>query len=93
MPSDPGDGEGIRHDPLAHDQRRVGRRAAAGRLTRGRSRVLGGVAYGVAEFVGANPRHVRWLFALASLLSLGIGAIVYALLWLLLPLDEHGSGT
>jgi phage shock protein PspC (stress-responsive transcriptional regulator) len=49
------------------------------------------VAAGIAHFVGSEPRAVRWLLVLTTLLSLGIGALIYALLWLLLPANDSGT--
>ena len=47
--------------------------------------VIGGVVGGVAEFIDANPRTLRVIFAVAAFLSVGIVAVAYALLWLMLP--------
>lgn len=82
--------ESATNDRLPHDQRRARRPQGPRRLTRSRDRVLAGVAGGVAAFVGADPRSLRWLFAVAALLTLGIGVLVYGLLWLLLPPPEAG---
>jgi phage shock protein C len=77
-------------DHLPHQHRRARRLDSAARLTRSRSdRVLGGVMGGVAKHVGANPLHVRLLFAASVLLSLGIAFGVYLLLWLLLPAEPR----
>jgi phage shock protein PspC (stress-responsive transcriptional regulator) len=43
------------------------------------------VAGGIADYVDAPAATVRWIVAIATILSLGIGALIYALLWLLLP--------
>lgn len=79
-------------DPLPHDQRRARRPSGDRALRRGRATVLGGVASGVAAYVGADPRVVRWLFVVALPLSLGIALPLYLLLWLLLPSHESGPG-
>jgi signal transduction histidine kinase len=56
-----------------------------------RARVLGGVCGGIAEATGIDVTLVRIGFVLLSLGS-GIGVLVYAVAWLLLPLDgETGS--
>jgi phage shock protein PspC (stress-responsive transcriptional regulator) len=34
---------------------------------------------------------VRWIVAIATILSLGIGALIYGLLWLLLPRSGGAS--
>lgn len=73
-------------DPLLHQQRRARRPTGAAPLRRSaRDRRLGGVAGGVAAFVGANPTWVRAAFVLVAVLSLGIGVPVYLALWWLLP--------
>ena len=83
-PPDPRDS--LPHDSLPHDQRRARRPDTTARLTRSRSdRVLTGVLGGIAEYVGANPRTVRVVFAVATFLSGGILVVGYLLLWWLLP--------
>ncbi len=71
---------------LPHDQRRARRPDTAGVLRRSKqNRMIAGIVGGVAEYIGANPRRVRLVFALATFFSGGILAIGYLLLWLLLP--------
>ncbi len=73
-------------DSLPHDQRRARRPDTTRKLTRSRrDRVLTGVLGGISEYVGANPRTVRVVFAVATFLSGGILLIGYLLLWWLLP--------
>ena len=75
-------------DPLRHAQRRARRPLGADApLRRSRRRVFGGVCGGIADFVGARPNVVRgiWLFSLLP--SLGITALAYPAMWLLLPLE------
>ena len=81
-----------RRDTLLHDQRRARRPNKPGRLTRSRdNRVVAGVMGGIAEYVDANPRTVRILFALSLPLSGFITLLGYLLLWLLLPLEKEGG--
>jgi len=76
----------MNHDSLPHDQRRARRPDTTRKLTRSRrDRVLTGVLGGISEYVGANPRTVRILFAVVTFLSGGILGIGYLLLWWLLP--------
>jgi len=77
----------IPSDPLAHDQRRARRPVgASGPLLRSRrSKVVAGVCGGIAGFVGAPPNAVRTLWLLSLLPSLGLTALAYPALWLLLP--------
>lgn len=49
--------------------------------------LLGGVAAGLARHLGVKPLVVRVFFVIAALV-LGLGVILYAVLWLLLPTDE-----
>jgi len=76
----------MKHDSLPHDQRRARRPDTTRKLMRSRrDRVLTGVLGGISEYVGANPRTVRVLFAAATVFSGGILGIGYLLLWWLLP--------
>ena len=51
-----------------------------------RYRILGGVCGGLAEWLGWSPTLVRVLYVVGSILSAAFpGAIVYVVLWLLLP--------
>lgn len=72
-------------DPLLHDQRRARRPQTGQPLRRSRDRVLGGVAGGVAEFIGVGKTPTRSIFAVTVPLSIGITAVGYAILWALLP--------
>ena len=93
-PSDPAHrGPG---DPLRHDQRRARRPiGATAPLQRSRRRVLGGVCAGIASFIGARTSVVRAIWLVSLLPSLGITALAYPAMWLLLPLepapDPHGA--
>ena len=51
-----------------------------------RNRIIGGVASGVAEHLGAPIWAVRLTFV-AMVLAAGFGLVVYLLLWLLAPLE------
>jgi phage shock protein PspC (stress-responsive transcriptional regulator) len=72
-------------DALRHDHRRARRPAAAARLGRSHRRLIGGVAAGVAEFTGADPKTVRWLWLITLPLSGGLTAVAYLALWAMLP--------
>ncbi len=75
-------------DPLRHQQRRARRPVGASApLLRRRRRVLGGVCGGIADFVGARANVVRGIWLLSLLPSLGITALAYPAMWLLLPLE------
>jgi phage shock protein C len=80
-------------DPLPHRQRRA-RRPAGARAVLARSRddrIVGGVCGGIAGFVGARPRTVRWLWVVSLLPSLGVTALAYPAMWWLLPLQPAPS--
>ena len=54
-----------------------------------RSRILGGVCGGIADWLGWDPTVVRVLFVLVSLFSAAFpGIVVYVLLWVLMPLEH-----
>lgn len=56
-------------------------------------RLLGGVAAGLATHLGLTPLQVRIAFIVLAVLS-GFGVIVYAALWVLLPIrDELADAT
>jgi phage shock protein PspC (stress-responsive transcriptional regulator) len=51
-----------------------------------RSKILGGVCGGIAEWLGWDPTTVRVLYVLASILSAAFpGTIVYIVLWIVVP--------
>lgn len=61
------------------------------RIYRSRSeRLVGGVAGGVAIYLGIDPLFVRLGFLVLSLLN-GFGALLYFLLWVLLPNEGNLS--
>lgn len=62
------------------------------RITRSRiDRMLGGVASGLALYLGVDPTLVRLAFIVLSLLN-GFGALLYITLWLIVP-NEGALGT
>jgi phage shock protein C len=78
-----------KEDDLLHEQRRARRPNTRGVLHRPRDgRRLGGVAIGIASFIGADTRVVRGLWLLSLPLSFGLTVFGYALLWLLLPSER-----
>ena len=83
-----GPGPSRARDPLRHAQRRARRPLGADApLLRSRRRVFGGVCGGIADFVGTRPGVVRGIWLLSLLPSLGITALAYPAMWLLLPLE------
>jgi phage shock protein C len=68
--------------------------APAGRPLRRsrRHRILGGVCGGVANWLGWNPTLVRIAYVAVSVCSAAFpGVLVYLVLWLLMPLEDHPS--
>ena len=58
------------------------------RLARSRDlRMVGGVAGGIATYFAIDPVIVRLAFVLLTLLN-GIGAIIYLVLWLIVPNED-----
>jgi phage shock protein PspC (stress-responsive transcriptional regulator) len=54
-----------------------------------RHRIVAGVCGGLAEWLGLPPVLVRILFVLIGALPLLSGILVYAVLWLLIPEEDH----
>jgi phage shock protein C len=55
-------------------------------LRRSRSRFLGGVCGGLAQWLGWDATLVRILFVLVSVLSAAFpGILVYVILWVVMP--------
>lgn len=53
------------------------------------SKVLGGVASGIANFIGIDPVIIRILFVLLSFSSFGLVSLGYILLWIFVPAKEQ----
>ncbi|HEX9189364.1 MAG TPA: PspC domain-containing protein [Vicinamibacteria bacterium] len=53
-----------------------------------RHRIVAGVCGGLAEWLGRGPLLVRVLFVLVGALPFLSGILVYAALWLLIPLED-----
>jgi phage shock protein C len=56
-------------------------------------RVLGGVCAGLARRFGLDPWVARMLFVLVLLVIPGSQILVYPLLWVLMPNEEHSFAT
>jgi phage shock protein PspC (stress-responsive transcriptional regulator) len=58
-----------------------------------RSRVLGGVCGGLAQWLGWSPTVVRIVYVAVSVCSAAFpGILVYVILWLVMPLEDRSSG-
>ena len=49
------------------------------------NRKIGGVCGGLGEYFEIDPTVVRVVFILIALLSIGLGAIAYILIWMIIP--------
>jgi phage shock protein PspC (stress-responsive transcriptional regulator) len=54
-----------------------------------KDRILGGVCAGLGEHLDVDPNIIRLIWATVTVLSFGVGVIVYILAWILIP--EPGS--
>jgi phage shock protein C len=51
-----------------------------------KNRIIAGVCGGIAEWLGWDPTAVRVLYVIGSILSVAFpGAIVYVILWAVMP--------
>ncbi len=55
------------------------------RLTRSSNRMIAGVCGGIAEYLGWDPTMVRVIYALLSVFTAFAGALVYIILWIVMP--------
>jgi phage shock protein C len=62
-----------------------------GRLTRSRDAMVGGVAAGLANWIGADPTLVRIAWALLVVFTGGAALIVYIVAWVLVPEEPRPS--
>jgi phage shock protein C len=59
------------------------------KLLRSRNQMIGGVCAGLANYFNFDPTLVRVGYVLLSVLSAGFpGALVYIILWLVMPMEE-----
>lgn len=64
------------------------------RLFRSESnRVLAGVCGGLGAYFGVDPTWVRLIFILLALPGVGIGFLLYLVLWVILPLESQPATT
>ena len=60
------------------------------RLERPRAgRMATGVCAGLGDYLGVDPNIVRLIWAVATLISAGAGAVAYLVAWLVIP--EEGQ--
>jgi phage shock protein C len=56
-----------------------------------KERVFAGICGGLAVYLGLDPVLVRVLFVALTMLSNGVGVIVYLLGWFIIPLEPEGA--
>lgn len=56
------------------------------------NRMLCGVCGGIGEYLNVDPTLVRLIWALCSLASVGMGAILYIVAAIVIPEDNHIVG-
>lgn len=62
------------------------------RLVRPRNgRLVAGVCSGIAEYFGIDATLVRLIFVAVSVITAGVGALIYLAGWIVIP--EEGEGT
>lgn len=61
------------------------------RLYRSRfNRILGGVCYGMAEYLNVDPSMVRIGWVLLAILG-GTGVLAYLICWIIIPEAPYGT--
>jgi phage shock protein PspC (stress-responsive transcriptional regulator) len=80
--------DSLTQDGLTHSQRRARRPNVTKKFYRSEDNILGGVAGGLAEYIGANPRNVRIVFVVSLLWTFGFFTVPYLMLWWLLPTNK-----
>ncbi|MBU0930326.1 MAG: PspC domain-containing protein [Nanoarchaeota archaeon] len=58
------------------------------KLTRSKNKIIAGVCAGFAEYLDVDPTIVRLIFAIFSILSMGMGLLIYLVAWILMPKRE-----
>jgi phage shock protein C len=55
--------------------------------------MLGGVCAGLGEHLDIDPTVIRLVWVAVTLLSIGVGLVIYIIAWIIVPEDPAGSGT
>ncbi|WP_406658040.1 PspC domain-containing protein [Methanolobus sp. ZRKC2] len=53
------------------------------------NKMIAGVCGGIGEYIGIDPVVIRLLWAVGTLISFGVGVIVYLLSWIIIPKEEE----
>ena len=60
------------------------------RLYRSRkNKVIGGVCGGIAEYLDVDPVVVRLIWAIVTLISMGLGILAYLIAWVIIPEEPN----
>ena len=57
-----------------------------------KERILGGVCAGLGEHLDVDPSVIRLIWAVITVLSLGMGIIIYILAWIFIPEQSQDDG-
>jgi len=55
------------------------------KLTKSKNKIIAGVCGGLAEFFGFDYTLTRLIYALLTIFTAFAGAIVYVILWIIMP--------
>jgi len=50
-----------------------------------KKKIIAGVCAGLADYLDADPTIVRLIWALATLISVGLGIVAYIVAWIIVP--------
>jgi len=53
-------------------------------------RMIAGVCSGLARYAGVDPTAMRVMFAVVAVLTWGVGALAYPVMWFIMP-EERGT--
>jgi len=56
-----------------------------------KNRILGGVCAGLGEHLDVDPKVIRLIWAVVSVLSIGTGILIYILAWIIIPEEDTGG--
>jgi phage shock protein PspC (stress-responsive transcriptional regulator) len=55
--------------------------------------MLGGVCAGLGEHLDIDPTVIRLVWVAVTLLSIGVGLVIYIIAWIIVPEGPPGSET
>jgi phage shock protein C len=54
-------------------------------------RMLGGVCAGLGEHLDVDPTVIRLIWVAVTILSIGVGIVVYIIAWIIVPEERDGE--